>query len=186
MTSQSLNCFFPQNRGPCFSAKFPQYFGRTVRNQNIALLAKWAVQTQDNIITYVRKGRQTNENRGKQCKIHGKYRTVANMQSKSKVYIYLGHLQTWVPPPRVWKIGILQEMSRNSIIPDIDRDSIPENLLSYHTRQTSLLKGTHTITDVQMHIIPVIAIRRFKFFFDVLVQNSLLILFQPFQYGLLQ
>ena len=34
----------------------PQHFGRTVRNQNIALLAKWAVQTQDNIITYVRKG----------------------------------------------------------------------------------------------------------------------------------
>ena len=98
----------------------PQHFGRTVRNQNIALLAKWAVQTQDNIITYVRKGIRTNENRGKQCKTHGKYRTVANMQSKSKVYIYiyLGHLQTWVPPhpPRVWKIGILQEMSRNSII----------------------------------------------------------------------
>ena len=77
----------------------PQHFGRTVRNQNIALLAKWAVQTQDNIITYVRKGIRTNENRGKQCKTHGKYRTVANMQSKSKVYIYLGHLQTWVPPP---------------------------------------------------------------------------------------
>ena len=79
----------------------PQHFGRTVRNQNIALLAKWAVQTQDNIITYVRKGIRTNENRGKQRKTHGKYRTVANMQSKSKVYIYifLGHLQTWVPPP---------------------------------------------------------------------------------------
>ena len=45
--------------------------------------------------------------------------------SPNQKYIYLGHLQTWVPPhpPRVWKIGILQEMSRNSIIPDIDRDN---------------------------------------------------------------
>ena len=30
-----------------------------------------------------------------------------------------------------------------------------------------------------MHIIPVIAIRRFKFFLGVLVQDSLLVLFQP-------
>ena len=30
-----------------------------------------------------------------------------------------------------------------------------------------------------MHIIPVIAIRRVKFFLDVLVQDSLLVLFQP-------
>ena len=90
VTSQSLNfkLFSPQNRGPCFFLReVPQHFGRTVRNQNIALLAKWAVQTQDNIITYVRKGIRTNENRGKQCKTHGKYRTVANMQSKSKVYM---------------------------------------------------------------------------------------------------
>ena len=46
--------------------------------------------------------------------------------SPNQKYIYLGHLQTWVPPPhppRVWKIGVLQEMSRNSIIPDIDRDN---------------------------------------------------------------
>ena len=125
------------------------------------------------------------------AKTHGKYRTVANMQSKSKVYIFrpFTDLDTPPHPPRVWKIGILQEMSRNSIIPDIDRDNClasPENLLSYHTRQTSLLKGTDTITDVQMHIIPVIAIRRFKFFLDVLVQDSLLVLFQPSQYGLLQ
>ena len=39
----------------------PQHFGRTVRNQNIALLAKWAVQTQDNIITYVSKKGYKNE-----------------------------------------------------------------------------------------------------------------------------
>ena len=103
----------------------PQHFGRTVRNQNIALLAKWAVQTQDNIITYVRNGIRTNKNRGKQCKTHGKYRTVANMQSKSKVYIFRPFTDLGTPPhpPRVWKIGILQEMSRNSIIPDIDRDN---------------------------------------------------------------
>ena len=31
-----------------------------------------------------------------------------------------------------------------------------------------------------MHIIPVIAIRRFKFFLDVLVQDSLLVLFSAF------
>ena len=76
----------------------PQHFGRTVRNQNIALLAKWAVQTQDNIITYVRKGIRTNENRGKQCKTHGKYRTVANMQSKSKVYIFRPFTDLGTPP----------------------------------------------------------------------------------------
>ena len=77
----------------------PQHFGRTVRNQNIALLAKWAVQTQDNIITYVRKGIRTNEIRGKQCKTHGKYRTVANMQSKSKVYIFRPFTDLGTPPP---------------------------------------------------------------------------------------
>ena len=88
----------------------PQHFGRTVRNQNIALLAKWAVQTQDNIITYVRKGIRTNENRGKQCKTHGKYRTVANMQSKSKVYIFRPFTDLGTPaPPRVWKIGFYRK-----------------------------------------------------------------------------
>ena len=55
-----------------------------LRSKPIALLAKWAVQTLDNIITYVRKDMRIK---------------VANMLSKSKVYIYLGHLQTWVPPP---------------------------------------------------------------------------------------
>ena len=124
VTSQSLNCFLPESWSMLLR-EVPQYFGRTVRNQNIALLAKWAVQTQDNIITYVRKGIRTNENRGKQCKTHGKYRTVANMQSKSKVYIFRPFTDLGTPPhpPRVWKVGILQEMSRNSIIPDIDRDN---------------------------------------------------------------
>ena len=94
--------------------------------------------TEDKTITYVRKSIRTNKNRRKQWKTHRKCVTLASMQSKcrnthgtktihrlSQKYIYLGHLQTWVPPhpPRVWKIGILQAMSRNSIIPDIDRDN---------------------------------------------------------------
>ena len=117
VTSQSLNCFLPRivvHASPRSSATFWPYGEK-----------KWAVQTQDNIITYVRKGIRTNENRGKQCKTHGKYRTVANMQSKSKVYIFRPFTDLGTPPhpPRVWKIGILQEMSRNSIIPDIDKDN---------------------------------------------------------------
>ena len=124
VTSQSLNCFLPRivvHASPRSSATFWPYGEKS----NIALLAKWAVQTQDNIITYVTKGIRTNENRGKQCKTHGKYRAVANMQSKSKVYIFRPFTDLGTPPhpPRVWKIGILQEMSRNSIIPDIDRDN---------------------------------------------------------------
>ena len=114
VTSQSLNCFLPRivvHASPRSSATFWPYGEKS----NIALLAKWAVQTQDNIITYVRKGIRTNENRGKQCKTHGKYRTVANMQSKSKVYIFRPFTFTDLgppppPPPRVWKIGILQEI----------------------------------------------------------------------------
>ena len=41
------------------------------------------------------------------------------------IYIFRPFTDLGAPPhpPRVWKIGILQEMSRNSIIPDIDRDN---------------------------------------------------------------
>ena len=81
-----------------------------LRSKPIALLAKWAVQTLDNIITYVRKDMRIK---------------VANMLSKSKLYIFRPFTDLGTPahPPRVWKVGILQEMSRNSIIPDIDRDN---------------------------------------------------------------
>ena len=124
VTSQSLNCFLPRivvHASPRSSATFWPY-GEKSKHSSTRKMGSANPRQYYNIR---KKGIRTNENRGKQCKTHGKYRTVANMQSKSKVYIFRPFTDLGTPPhpPRVWKIGILQEMSRNSIIPDIDRDN---------------------------------------------------------------
>ena len=124
VTSHSLNCFLPRivaHASPRSSATFWPYGEKSKHSST----RKMGSANQDNIITYVRKGIRTNENRGKQCKTHGKYRTVANTQSKSKsIYIFRPFTDLGTPPPpKGLENRYFTGNVADSIIPDIDRDN---------------------------------------------------------------
>ena len=122
VTSQSLNCFLPSvvHASLRSSATFWPY-GEKSKHSSTRKMGSANPRQYYNI----RKKGYKNEWKSRKTMQNPREIEQWRTCSPNQKYMYLGHLQTWVPPhpPRVWKIGILQEMSRNSIIPDIDRDN---------------------------------------------------------------